>query len=189
MNGETAGTEGQGLRVDGLRVAVRRKDAGVPETPGYGNGSVDPSKPMIALTFDDGPSNATTRILNSLETNGARATFYMVGNRMNGYPDTVRRMVSLGCEPASHTWNHVYITKLSAEALHGNLNQFDVSLQAIAGVRSMTMRPPGGYINGASRQALASYGVPAIMWSIDTLDWKTRNPQATVSCVLSKVKD
>lgn len=189
MNGEPAGTEGQGLRVDGLRAAVRKKGTGAPEEPAYAGGYIDPSKPMIALTFDDGPSNSTARILDSLEKNGARATFYMVGNRMNSYPDTIRRMVSLGCEPGSHTWNHVYITKLSAEALHGNLNQFDANLQAIAGVRSMTMRPPGGYINNASRQALASYGVPAVMWSIDTLDWKTRNAQTTVNCVLNQVKD
>lgn len=189
MNGETAGTEGQGLRVDGLRAAVRRKDAGAPEEPVQIGNGIDPSKPMIALTFDDGPSNSTARILDSLEKNGGRATFYMVGNRMNSYPETIRRMVSLGCEPASHTWNHMYITKLSAEALHGNLNQFDEHLQAIAGVRSKTMRPPGGYINSASKQALASYGVPAIMWSIDTLDWKTRNAQTTVNCVLTQVKD
>lgn len=189
MNGEAAGVEGQGLRVDGLRVAVRPKGAGAPETPGNAGAVIDPSRPMIALTFDDGPSASTSRILDCLEANGARATFYMVGNRMNSYPDTVRRMVALGCEPASHTWNHVYITSLSAEALHGNLAQFDANLEAIAGVRSKTMRPPGGFINNGSRQALASYGVPAVLWSIDTLDWKTRNPQATVTCVLNEVKD
>lgn len=187
MNGAAAGVEGQGLRVDGLRVAVQKKGAGAPADPLYAN--VDPTRPMVALTFDDGPSAATSRILDSLEAHGARATFYAVGNRMNSYPDTVRRMVSLGCEIGSHTWAHTYITRLSAEGLHGNLNQFNANLQAIAGITSQTMRPPGGFVNDASKQALASYGVPAIMWSIDTLDWKTRNAQATVNCVLSQVRD
>lgn len=191
MNGETAGLEAHGLRVDGLRVAVVKKGAEAPEVPAVSmaGGNVDPSRPMIALTFDDGPSGVTPRILDSLEAHAARATFYMVGDRMSSYPDTIRRMVALGCEVGNHTWNHTYLTSLSAEGIHGNLNQMDSTLQNIAGVRCSTMRPPGGYISGASRQALASYGVPAIMWSIDTLDWKTRNSQATIDCVLSQVQD
>ena len=89
MNGEKAGIEGQGLRVDGLRVAVRRKGAGAPEAL---SGNVDPTKPMVALTYDDGPSAVTSRILDSLEANGARATFYMVGNRMGSHQSTIQRM-------------------------------------------------------------------------------------------------
>ncbi len=193
MNGETAGAEGQGLRVDGLRVAIRRKGAGAPEEPTAAGpacrADIDPTRPMIALTFDDGPSGATPRILDSLEANGARATFYMVGNRMNSYPDVVRRIAAGGNEIGSHTWAHTYLSGMSAAAIHGSLNQFDGTLQSIAGIRSTTMRPPGGYHNPASRQALAAYGVPAIMWSIDTLDWKTRNPQATIDSVLSQVQD
>ncbi len=194
MNGAQAGVEGQGLRVDGLRVAVRRKGAGVPEEPvpavqTVAMGNVDPAKPMVALTFDDGPSGVTARILDSLEANGARATFYMVGNRMNSYQSTIQRMQALGCELGSHTWDHTYLTRLSASGIHGNLNQFDSTLQAITGVRSVTMRPPGGFINSSVQQALASYGQPAIMWSIDTLDWKTRNAQSTINSVLSKVRD
>ena len=95
-NGETAGTEGQGLRVDGLWVTVTGKGAEVPEGP---NGkSVDPTRPMVALTFDDGPSKYTPRILDSLEANGGRATFFMVGNRVASYASTVKRMADLGCE-------------------------------------------------------------------------------------------
>lgn len=189
MNGETAGVEAQGLRVDGLRVAIQRKGEGTPEDPWYAARNLDPSKPMVALTFDDGPAPATWRILDSLEAHGAKATFYMVGNRMGNYPDTVRRVAALGCEIGSHTWGHNYITKLGAQALHGNLNRFDSTLQSLTGLRSATMRPPGGFVNAASSQALASYGVPAIMWSIDTLDWKSRNAQAVVDKVLSSVKD
>ena len=188
-NGETAGVEAQGKRVDGLRIAVRKKGAGVPEDPWYAAHGIDPSRPMVALTYDDGPAPATWRILDVLESHGAKATFYMVGNRMAGYPDTVRRIAALGSEIGSHTWGHNYITGLSAEGIHSNLNQFDTKLSEFVGFRSTTMRPPGGFVNETSKQALASYGVPAIMWSIDTLDWKTRNPQKTIDSVLSKVTD
>ena len=189
MNGETAGIEGQGLRVDGLRVAIRAKGAEAPADPRYEGRNIDPTKPMVALTFDDGPAPATWQILDCLEQYGAKATFYMVGNRLSSYPDTVRRVAALGCEIGSHTWGHNYITKLGASALHANLNQFNLVLNQIAGVRSATMRPPGGFINTDSQHALASYGVPAMMWSIDTLDWKSRNPQSIINSVLNKVKD
>ena len=188
-NGETAGVEAQGLRVDGLRVAIRKKGTGAPEDPWYAERNLDPSKPMVALTYDDGPAPATGSILDILETHGARATFYMVGNRMGSYPDTVRRVAALGCEIGSHTWGHNYITGLGASSLHSNLNQFDSTLQNLVGIRTATMRPPGGFVNNVSLQALASYGVPAIMWSIDTMDWKSRNAQAVVESVLSQVKD
>lgn len=189
MNGSTAGVEGHGLRVDGIRAAVRKKDAGAPLEPQMGNRYIDPAKPMIALTFDDGPANATARILDTLEANGARATFFMVGNRMRSYPSTVRRMVALGCEPASHTWDHTYITKLSESALFANLEQVDAALSEIAGVRTAIMRPPGGFLNDAAKASLAKRGVPAVMWSIDTLDWKTRNAQNTIDTVLNTVRD
>lgn len=189
MNGEKAGMEGQGLHVDGLRIAVRKKGAGAPEEPAALPANVDPTKPMVALTYDDGPSAVTSRILDTLEANGARATFYMVGNRMGNHQSTIQRMQALGCELGSHTWNHVYLTKLSAEGIHGNLNRLDSTLQTIAGTRTVTMRPPGGFINNSVKAALASYGQPAIMWSIDTLDWKTRNAQSTIDTVLSKVRD
>jgi len=187
--GETAGVEGQGLRIDGIRIAVTKKDAGLPEEPKPVGRVIDPAKPMIALTFDDGPSVYTDRILSSLEANGGKATFFMVGNRMGSYQTTVKRMVELGCEPASHTWNHSYITKLSSGELISNLNQVDETLKSIAGVSTVIMRPPGGYVNEAAKATLAKKGVPAIMWSIDTLDWKTKNAQNTVNVVLGSVKD
>lgn len=113
----------------------------------------------------------------------------MVGNRMGTYQSTVKRMVDMGCEPGSHTWDHTYITKLSQEGLFANLNRLDDTLQSIAGVRTVTMRPPGGFVSDNAKQNLAKKGVPAILWSIDTLDWKTKNAQNTINVVLSSVKD
>ena len=188
-NGETAGVEGQGLRVDGIRIAVTGKDAGLPPEGIHMGRYIDPSKPMVALTFDDGPSAHTARILDCLEANDARATFYMVGNRMGTYQSAVKRSDGYGLRAGSHTWDHTYITKLSQEGLFANLNRLDDTLQSIAGVRTVTMRPPGGFVSDGARQNLAKKGVPAILWSIDTLDWKTKNAQNTINVVLSSVKD
>ncbi len=188
MNGQTAGVEGHGLRVDGVRIAVTAKGQ-VPAEPKTLGRVIDPTKPMVALTFDDGPSPYTAQILDSLEANGGRATFFMVGNRMANYSSTVRRMVEMGCEPASHTWGHNTITGLSESALISNLDQFDNTLQSLTGARSVVMRPPGGAINETSKNALARRGTPAILWSIDTLDWKTKNTQQTINVVLGQVQD
>lgn len=188
-NGETAGVEAQGLRVDGIRVAVTKKGDGAPKAPQVSGRSIDPSKPMVALTFDDGPSNSTGRILDSLEANGGAATFYMVGNRIGGYKETVKRMADIGCEAGSHTWGHTYLTGMSESEILGSLGQVDAAVMEAAGVTPKTVRPPGGYIGAASKAALVKKGVPAVMWSIDTLDWKTRNPQKTIDTVLTNVKD
>ncbi len=190
MNGQTAGTEGKGLRIDGIRVALTVKGAvpGEPKLMAAGR-VLDPTKPMVALTFDDGPSKETIRILECLEANGGRATFFMVGNRIASYPNTVKRMVDMGCEPASHTWEHRDITRLSEAVLLTDLTRVDDTLEAVAGVRTRLMRPPGGAVNGPAKSALAKQGVPAILWSVDTKDWKTRNANKTIDAVLSKVRD
>ena len=186
-NGETAGTEGQGLRVDGLWVTVTGKDAEVPEGPNAK--SVDPTQPMVALTFDDGPSKYTPRILDSLEANGGRATFFMVGNRVASYASTVKRMTDLGCETDSHTWAHTYLTGMSEGEILQSLNQTRDAIVAAGGSAPKGVRPPGGKINDASKAVLAKAGMPALLWSVDTLDWKTRNAQHTINTVLSQVKD
>ena len=186
-NGETAGTEGQGLRVDGIWVTVTEKDAAAPEGPK--NGGIDPTRPMVALTFDDGPSKYTERILNSLEANGGRATFFMVGNRVASYASTVKRMADLGCETNSHTWAHTYLTDMSEGQILQSLNQTRDAIVAAGGNAPKGVRPPGGKINDASKAVLAKAGMPSIVWSVDTLDWKTRNAQKTIDTVLSQVKD
>lgn len=189
MNGEVAGAEGQGLRVDGVRAAIREKGAGVPEEPQASGRVIDPTRPMVALTFDDGPSIYTPRILDALERNGGASTFFMVGNRIGTYAPTVKRMAELGCEPASHTWAHTYLTGMSQDAIITSLNQVDAAIMAAAGVPTAVMRPPGGYINQEKQAVLAAKGVPAVMWSLDTRDWKTQNAQNTINVVLGNVKD
>lgn len=77
---------------------------------------LDPSKPMIAMTFDDGPySPVTEKILDVFEQNNGKATFFCVGSRVAEYASSVQRAYNMGCEIASHTYSHVYLTRLKAE--------------------------------------------------------------------------
>ena len=129
------------------------------------------------------------RILDSLEANGGRATFFMVGNRVASYASTVKRMADLGCETDSHTWAHTYLTGMSEGEILQSLNQTRDAIVAAGGNAPKGVRPPGGKINDASKAVLAKAGMPSIIWSVDTLDWKTRNAQHTIDTVLRQVQD
>ena len=187
----TAGQEGSGLKITGIRMTVITKGAAIPGEKAETTG-IDPNRPMVALTFDDGPhAPVTNRILDSLEANGGRATFFMVGNRVKGKANTaaVARMTALGCEVANHTYEHKAITKLSAAGIQSQLGQANDNIRMAGGVSPVLMRPPGGAKNDASMKTVGSMGMSAVLWSIDTLDWKTKNKQKTIEAVIGHVKD
>ena len=150
-------------------------------------GTVDPSKPMVALTFDDGPQPSVgNRIMDCLAQYGGKATFFMVGERVGSYKTEVQRMVAEGHEVANHTMNHEYLQKLGAAQIQAQVNQGNDAIQAACGVRPTLLRLPGGNHNAT---VVANAGMPMIQWNVDTLDWKTRNADKTVAAVLNHVKD
>lgn len=195
-NGNPAGKEGVGLRADGIRISVTRKGETPPAEPEklpsqMLPAGVDPNRPMVALTFDDGPrASVTNRILNSLEANGGRATFFMVGSNVTaGNTPTIQRMAALNCEVANHTNDHKYLNKIGADGIVSQIQTTNQKIQNACGVTPKLVRPPGGYYNQASLNVLGNMGMPAIMWSIDTRDWQHKNPSRTISSVLDHVKD
>ena len=191
-DGGEAGNAGSGTGISGLRVSIVRKGEADPDEAIKAAGRViDPSKPMVALTFDDGPrAQYTNRILAALESVGGRATFFMLGQSVTGAnADAVRRMVADGCEVGNHTWNHTYLTKLSSDGIVSDLGKTDQAIADACGVSPVVMRPPGGYKSDAALATLGQMGKPAIFWSVDPQDWKTRNAQSTIDHVLSKVRD
>lgn len=148
---------------------------------------VDPSRPMIALTYDDGPQPSVgNRIMDCLAQYGGKATFFMVGERVPRFAAEVQRMVAEGHEVANHTQNHYYLQKKDAATIQAQVAQCNAAIQAACGVTPTLMRLPGGNHNATVR---ANVNMPMIQWNIDTKDWKTRNADATVSAVLNHVKD
>lgn len=148
---------------------------------------VDPSRPMVALTYDDGPQPSVgNRIMDCLAQYDGKATFFMVGDRVPRFASEVQRMVAEGHEVANHTQNHLYLQKQSAEVIQAQVAQCNAAVQAACGVTPTLMRLPGGNHNATVR---ANTNMPMIQWNIDTLDWKTRNADSTVNTILSQVKD
>ncbi len=148
---------------------------------------IDPNKPMVALTFDDGPQPSVgNRIMDCLAQYGGKATFFMVGDRVASHQAEVQRMVAEGHEVANHTMNHKYLQKLGAAEIQAQVVKGNDAIEAACGVRPKLLRLPGGNHNAAVR---ANTHMPMIQWNIDTLDWKTKNADKTVAAVLDHVKD
>ncbi len=148
--------------------------------------AIDGRRKMIALTYDDGPSPHTPIVLRALKKYKAQATFFVVGGSVGRYPGSVRRAAALGCEIGNHTYSHNKLTRLSPRQVKSVLNQTNRVVRAQIGRDIRIMRPPGGSINPAVCKAA---GMPVILWSIDTLDWKTRSTSATIRCVLQRARD
>ena len=147
---------------------------------------IDVNGPMVALTYDDGPSRFTTEILDVLGQYNSAATFFVVGERVNAYANAVKRAYEMGCEIGNHTYSHKSLTGIGAVMIQSQLAMTNTAVAHLTGVSPVVMRPPGGGYNRTVQQAA---GMPLILWSIDTLDWRTRNAAATRAEVLSHVKD
>lgn len=147
---------------------------------------IDPDKPMVALTFDDGPSVYTPLILDTLEQYDQAATFFVVGTWVPIYPETVKRAYDMGCEIGSHSNTHADLATLSAAGVASEMSITDNNLLNVIGATATVMRPPGGSYNTTVRN---NVGKPIIMWSLDTADWKTRNVTSTINAVLNNVRD
>ena len=147
---------------------------------------VDPSKPMVALTFDDGPSVYTKDILNQLEKYNAHATFFVVGNRITSYASTIERAQSIGCEIGNHSWSHPQLSAISVSEMKNEIEKTDAAIKKITGKAAALLRPPYGAVDADVKKYA---GKPLIHWSIDTLDWDHRTSSKTISSVLNNVRD
>lgn len=183
---ETSGEKETTEETKGEPQETSSEESGQAETQPAGR-QIDPSKPMVALTFDDGPyAPVGNQIMDCLAQYGGKATFFIVGNRAASYKTELNRMVAEGHEIGNHTYEHKYLTKLSAAQIQRQINLCNDAVFAVTGTRPALVRLPGGLKNST---VLANVKQPIIMWSIDTLDWKTRNAQKSVQAVMSKVKD
>ena len=137
-------------------------------------------KKMIALTYDDGPSAYTPMIVKELKKVGGRATFFVVGNRVNSYKKQMKEAFKAGCEIGNHSWNHANLNTLSAAGIRSQISKTNTAVKKVTGVKPAVMRPPYGANNSRVKSTV---GMPLITWNVDTLDWKTRSTSATVSHV------
>lgn len=149
---------------------------------------IDPNQPMVALTFDDGPTpRYTTAILDCLKEHQASATFFVLGSRADDYPEILQRMVLEGNEIGNHTFSHKQLTTLSKERIEEEISATQESIHNVTNQYPKIIRPPYGSKNNAVIQC--SQGKKLVTWTIDTQDWRYRDAQKIVNEVVKQVKD
>ena len=142
----------------------------------------------VALTFDDGPSRANDgRIVETLQKYGAHATFFVLGDRARVDGDILQMYLAAGCEIGSHSWNHPQLSKMKWDEIERQLGKTNKTVSKLTGgYQIQLLRPPYGSISNTMRKKL---DMPMILWSLDTLDWKTRNTKKIFREVRKEVKD
>lgn len=144
---------------------------------------IDPSRPMVALTFDDGPHpEFTDQILDILEENHAVATFFEVATNLHKDPDAVRRAADMGCEIGSHSYRHANLGKMSQEAIQADLAAADELFTQVLGQAPTLLRPPYGSVNTALK---TTSGRTVVTWSIDPQDWLSKDAEKVVDHIQS----
>ena len=144
-------------------------------------------KKLAVLTFDDGPSSETTpRLLDILSEKDVPATFFMLGKMARANPDIVKRMEKEGHIVASHTMYHQNLVRLSAGAIESDVEEAKAVINSIIGHDPAFVRPPYGNYNDFVRAASKK---PLILWSVDTEDWRSKNPESIISVAMSEIYD
>ena len=144
-------------------------------------------KKLIAITFDDGPSSVTGRLLDGLKARGAKATFFMLGSLAAQYPNTVRRAYEEGHQICNHSYDHPALTTKTNEQIYWQLSKTDSILDEVLGMDfHYTVRPPYGDVNSRVHAILRdSFDSASIIWSVDPYDWRDRNSYTVANRVVS----
>jgi len=136
--------------------------------------SVNTSRKVVALTFDDGPhGKLTPQLLDLLQRENVRATFFVLGRLVEANPRIVQRMAAEGHEVANHTWDHPRLPSLSREKFDEQIRKTTAIIEQNTGKKVTIMRPTYGLYNErVKNELLEEYGLDIILWSVDPNDWK-----------------
>lgn len=155
----------------------------VPKNPGLRISRVNVPDKLVALTFDDGPHGTLTpRILDILGRHGAKGTFFVLGRNASRFPGILQRAVAEGHELGNHSWSHAKLTACGRDRLLSEMSRTRDAIVNATGRAPAVMRPPYGAINASTLQTIYSaYGTPAILWDVDTNDWRKPGVQTVIA--------
>ena len=155
---------------------------------------VDPNKHLIAFTFDDGPHPTNTQlVMDEIEKYNGRATFFMLGENCERYPDVIKDVYSRGHEVANHSYSHSMAIAaysdpaalLDAQGISDELYKTNDAIFAACGYEPKYFRPPYGSIN----KTLENESIMDIVkWDIDSLDWSSHNPNSIKDIIVKQAE-
>lgn len=150
--------------------------------------NIDIHKKVVALTFDDGPhAKVTPELLKTLKKYDARATFFMLGQNVEFNQQIVKDVYEAGHEIANHSWNHPQLTRLSQAEVKKQIDDTQKAIEKITGEKPKHLRPPYGAFNQNVKDA--AKGMNIELWTVDTMDWQTRNKDSVVREILKHTTD
>ena len=133
----------------------------------------------IALTYDDGPSQLTPKLLQTFHEKNAQATFFLIGQNAANLPEIVKQTADLGFEIGNHSWSHPDLTTVSADQIQSELARTSQTISQIIGQPVKLMRPPYGSYNNAVLNGAARNGLSVVHWTNSPEDWQAnhRSPE------------
>lgn len=143
----------------------------------------------IALTFDDGPSQYTQQVLDTLSKYGAVGTFYEVGNNIQQYPEQSKAVIAQGSEIGNHSLTHNnYYNAGNADVVKSEVTQTNQIIKDTTGETCTDIRPPGGFWSDSLWKTLDGQCTLCVGWSIDTEDWKKPGVDSIVNTALEQAE-
>lgn len=162
----------------------------------------DSGAPMVAFTFDDGPNaspSKTVKLLDGLAERGAKATFFVLGERLDYKSDKpnieenralVARMAEEGHVVGNHTYSHVWLNQISPKRAAYELSRTSELIREVTGSEPKYMRPPGGSTYTSARVRELAYPMITVCWSCyDVRDWECRNVDKMVNTIVNNTFD
>jgi peptidoglycan/xylan/chitin deacetylase (PgdA/CDA1 family) len=143
----------------------------------------------VALTFDDGPTPFTDRLLKILVDNDAEATFFLIGNKVARDPVAAKRIVEAGMEVGNHTWEHPNMSTIPPDDIPSQLSKASHAITAAIGQTPKLFRPAGGLSNDAVRTEAGRQGMAEILWDVIPFDWiNDSNTAATIYMMRTQIR-
>lgn len=182
--------------IDDLKTQIALKNSGSQTPPSqnlppegeYGDYA---GQKIVALTFDDGPGPYTARLLDELKKRGARATFFVLGTRVDSYGSLIKRMEEEGHVVGNHSNSHKMLHKMSLSQVRTEMELCATKIEKILGHKPVAMRCPGGNCSNNVKQYAKDAGIPILYWGVDTRDWESRNVNSILNIAFGKngIKD
>ena len=150
---------------------------------------VEKDEKVISISFDAAWGNEDTQqLIDILAKYNIKATFFIVGQWVDKYPESVKALADAGHEIQNHSATHPHMPQLSQAQMLEEINTCNDKIESITGVRPTLLRPPYGDYNNTLVETLQSAGMYCIQWDVDSLDWKDLSASDICSRVTSRVK-
>ena len=150
--------------------------------------SVERDNKTVALSFDAAWGNEDTQqLIDILTDHGVKATFFLVGQWVDRYPESVKALADAGMDVMNHSDDHAHFSQLSEQDIISNVNACNDKIEAITGTRPTLFRCPYGEYDDHVVSAVNSMGMHVIQWNVDSLDWKELSAQEITARVTKQV--